>query len=82
MGKIKDKALGNEKKYTLKPEEVQTLIQYRQVAQQQLDQMLQRLTSVYLHSVAVGRFGYEAGSDLGFKLDLEQEQDNITITKL
>lgn len=82
MGKIKDKALGNEKKYTLTADEIQTLMQYRQVAQQQLDQMLQRLTSVYLHSVATGRFGYAADSNLGFKLDLEQEQDNITISRL
>lgn len=84
MGAIKNKALSNEneKKYTLTETEINTLMQYRQVAQQQLDQMLQRLTSVYLHSVAIGRFGYAPNCDLQFKLDLENPQDNITITNL
>ncbi len=84
MGSIKDKALKNkdEKKFTLTEDEINTLMSYRQVAQQELDQMLQRLTSVYLHSVAVGRFGYASNCNLGFKLDLEKPQDNITITNL
>lgn len=84
MGTIKNKALSKEaeKKYTLTEEEISTLIQYRQVAQQNLDQMLQQLTSVYLHSVATGRFGYAPNCNLGFKLDLESKQDNIIITNL
>lgn len=86
MGTIKDKALkknnGSEKKYTLTETEIDALMQYRQVAQQNLDQLLQHLTSVYLHSVAVARFGYAPNTNLGFKLDLESAEDNITITNL
>lgn len=86
MGSIKDKALkkdnSEEKKFTLKEEEINCLMQYRQVAQQNLDHMLQQMTSVYLHQVSVGRFGYALNSNLEFKLDIEQTQDNITITQL
>lgn len=84
MGTIKNKALGKdtEKKYTLTEDEISVLMNYRQVAQQNLDQMLQQLTSVYLHSVATGRFGYAPNCNLGFKLDLESTQDNIVITNL
>lgn len=84
MGTIKNKALKNsaEKKFTLTEEEISCLMQYRQVAQQQLDQMLQNLTSVYLHQVSVTRFGYPSNANLGFKLNLEQPQDNITITTI
>lgn len=86
MGQIKDKALKKdnnaEKKFTLTEDEINCLMQYRKVAQQNLDQMLQELTSVYLHQISVSRFGYKSNSDLGFKLDLEQSQDNIIITDL
>lgn len=86
MGNIKNKALSNskhtEKKFTLTEEEINCLMQYRQVAQQQLDQMLQQLTSVYLHQVSITRFGYPSNANLGFKLELENLQDNITITEL
>lgn len=84
MGAIKNKALknNNEKKYTLTETQINTLMQYRQVSQQQLDQMLQQLTSVYLHEVAVNSFGYASNANLGFALDLEKPQDNITVTDL
>ena len=82
MGKIKDKMLGSEKKYTLNENEIDVLMQYRGVAQRNLDQMLQQLTSVYLHSVATDRLGYADNSQLQFKLDLESTQNNITITEL
>lgn len=86
MGSIKDKALNKDtdkgKKFTLSELQINTLMQYRQTAQAQLDQMLQQLTSVYLHEVAVTKFGYPANSNLGFALDLENPQDNITITNL
>ena len=83
MGSIKDKALKSkktdEKKYTLTETQVDVLMQYRTVAQQNLDQMLQMLTSVYLHSLAVSSFGYAPNCNLEFKLDLERPQDNFTI---
>lgn len=84
MGSIKSKALGNnkDKKFTLSETQINTLMQYREVSQRQLDQMLQQLTSVYLHELAVSKFGYAENANLGFKLDLENPQDNITITEL
>jgi hypothetical protein len=84
VGQIKDKALNkpNEKKFTLTEGEINTLMQYRQVAQQDLDRLLQDLTSVYLHSIATGRLGYATNCNLGFALNLDSPQDNITITNL
>lgn len=86
MGSIKDKALKNshdkEAKYTLTETEINTLMEYRNVAQQQLDRMLQELTTVYLHSIAVERFEYAPTCNLGFKLELDKPEGNITITNL
>ena len=84
MGKIKDKALNapNEKKFTLTESEIDTLMQYRAIAQQELDQMLQRMTSVYLDRIAKTRFGYAQNCNLGYALQLDQKQDNITVTNL
>ena len=84
MGAIKNKALKNssEKKFTLTETEINVLMQYRNIAQLQLDQMLQQMTSVYLQKISVDRFGYAPNSNLGFKLDLEKSQDNITIAEV
>lgn len=84
MGSIKNKALknNNESKFTLTEAEINCLMQYREVSQRNLDRMLQELTSVYLHQLAVSRFGYADNSNLGFKLELEEPKNNITITNL
>ena len=86
MGKLKDKAVKtaktNEKKFTLTQNEVNVLMGYRSIAQNQLDQMLQLMTSLNLHNIAIERFGYSAEDNLEFKLDLDNPQDNITITSI
>ena len=80
MGKLRDKLVGgSDKTFTLSPEQIRTLNEYRHVAQQSLDMMLQQLTSVYLQEVAETKFGYSPGAKLGFKLELDKKQDNITI---
>jgi len=84
MGRIKDKVLNTPtgKKFTLTESEIDTLMQYRAIAQQELDQMLQRMTSVYLDGIAKTRFGYAANCNLGYALALDKAQDNITITNM
>ena len=86
MGTIKDKALkkdnSSEANFTLSELQINTLMEYRTVAQQQLDRMLQEMTTVYLHEIAVERFGYAPNCKLGFKLELDKTEDNITVTKL
>ena len=84
MGSIKDKALKNnkEKKYTLSESQIDVLMQYRKVAQVDLDRMLQDITSVYLHSIAVSEHGYSSNSNLGFSLALEKPEDNFIVTEL
>jgi hypothetical protein len=86
MGSLKNKALKANKeegkKFTLSETQINTLMQYREVAQVQLDQLLQQLTSVYLHELAVSMFGYASNSNLGFQLELDKPQDNITITEV
>ncbi len=82
MGVIKNKALKGEKKFTLSEEEINTLMQYRSVAQLNLDRMMQEMTSVYLHSIATSRFGYTSGAQLSYALDLESPKENLTITTL
>lgn len=84
MGSIKNKAYknDNESKHTLTEAQINTLMQYRQVAQNGLDKTLQEITSVYLHEVAVNSLGYPPNSKLGFRLALDQSEDNITITSL
>jgi hypothetical protein len=84
MGQIKNRALKKVEtdKFTLNETQMDVLMHYRGVAQQNLDRLLQELTSVYLHSLAVSEFGYKANDNLGFKLELEKSEDNITITNL
>ena len=83
MGKLKNKALKDEKSaektFTLTKYEMDTLLNYRTIATQQLDQMLQQITVLNLHNIAIERFGYDPQDKLEFNVDVEKAEDNLKI---
>ena len=86
MGNLKNKALKSdkkaEKKFTLTEKQLHTLLTYRAIAQRQLDNMLQEITTFNLYDIAINNFGYPVDSVLEFKLDIEAKQDNLIITNV
>ena len=86
MGNLKNKALKNEKtnekKFTLDQKQLHTLLTYRAIAQRQLDNMLQEITTYNLYDIAINQYGYESDCVLEFKLDIESKQDNLIITEI
>lgn len=81
MGKIKDNlGLGKTQTVTLQPSEIKFLLQTRTKLQQELDKILQGVTSDFLHYVAVNRFEYPPDCDLRFNLNPDRSENNLDIT--